>query len=87
MTRDEIISKVAKAVGKIEAKMGSIRPGVSFVDDLGFDSLDPTELIMMLEDDFGVAIPELPEDLRILTVGGMAVAVETAIRKRGAKAP
>ena len=40
----------------------------SFVDDLGADSLDTVELVMALEEEFGVEVPE--EDLEgIETVG------------------
>jgi acyl carrier protein len=40
----------------------------SFVDDLGADSLDIVELVMELEKDFGVTIPD-EEAERIKTVG------------------
>ena len=32
--------------------------GASFIEDLGADSLDIVELIMSMEDEFGVEIPE-----------------------------
>ncbi len=37
---------------------GEIRPESSFVDDLGADSLDVVELIMALEEEFGIEIPD-----------------------------
>ena len=41
---------------------------VSFIDDLGADSLDSVELIMAFEEEFGAAIPE--EDVeKLMTVG------------------
>lgn len=42
-------------------------PEASFVDDLGADSLDIVELLMALEDEFGIEIPD--EDLiKIATI-------------------
>ncbi len=35
-----------------------VTPEASFVDDLGADSLDTVELVMALEEEFGVEIPD-----------------------------
>ena len=43
----------------------------SFVDDLGADSLDTVELIMQLEEEFGMEIPD--EEAENLTTVGSAV--------------
>ena len=43
----------------------------SFVDDLGADSLDTVELIMQLEEEFGMEIPD--EEAEKLTTVGSAV--------------
>lgn len=40
-------------VAEIDIKIES-----SFVDDLGADSLDTVELVMALEDEFGIEIPD-----------------------------
>lgn len=40
----------------------------SFVDDLGADSLDIVELVMALEEDFGIEIPDEDAE-KIATVG------------------
>ena len=45
-----------------------VTPDASFVDDLGADSLDTVELVMALEEEFGVEVPE--EELEgVETVG------------------
>jgi acyl carrier protein len=46
---------VAEKLGVSEDK---ITPQASFVDDLGADSLDQVELIMALEDEFDMEIPD-----------------------------
>ena len=43
----------------------------AFVDDLGADSLDTVELIMQLEEEFGMEIPD--EEAERLTTVGSAV--------------
>jgi acyl carrier protein len=56
---------IAEQLGVNEAE---IKNESSFVDDLGADSLDTVELVMALEEEFGIEVPE--EDLQeIRTVG------------------
>ena len=49
--KDIIIDKLGVEEEKISAD-------ASFVDDLGADSLDTVELIMQLEEEFGIEIPD-----------------------------
>ena len=42
-----------------------VNPEASFVDDLGADSLDTVELVMALEEEFGIEIPD--EDAEKIT--------------------
>ncbi len=51
----KVIKLVADAT-KIE--ISKIKPETSFVDDLNLDSLDIVELMMKMEDEFGIEIPE-----------------------------
>ncbi|MBP5295827.1 MAG: acyl carrier protein [Bacteriovoracaceae bacterium] len=53
--QDKVIQLIS-ATTKIDAS--KITPETSFVDDLNLDSLDIVELMMKMEDEFGVEIPE-----------------------------
>jgi len=62
---DERVKKIiAEQLGVEE---DDVTPEASFVDDLGADSLDTVELVMALEEEFGVEIPD-EEAEKILTV-------------------
>ena len=45
-----------------------IRPEASFIDDLGADSLDIVELVMAMEEEFDIEIPDDDAE-RIQTIG------------------
>ncbi|RUM42678.1 acyl carrier protein [Phorcysia thermohydrogeniphila] len=45
-----------------------VTPEASFVEDLGADSLDTVELVMALEEEFGIEIPDEDAE-KIQTVG------------------
>ena len=53
-----------------------VTPEASFIDDLGADSLDIVELIMAMEDEFGI---EIPDDVaeKITTVGDAVEYIKT----------
>ena len=44
-----------------------VTPEASFIEDLGADSLDTVELVMALEEEFGIEIPD-EEAEKIMTV-------------------
>lgn len=52
---EKVINLIADATKIEKAK---ITAQTSFVDDLNLDSLDIVELMMKMEDEFGVEIPE-----------------------------
>lgn len=53
--KDKVIKLISDAT-KID--ISKINMETSFVDDLNLDSLDIVELMMKMEDEFGVEIPE-----------------------------
>lgn len=55
MQQEQIIKVISEAA---KVDVSQIKMETSFVDDLKFDSLDIVELMMKMEDDFGVEIPE-----------------------------
>ena len=55
----ELQEKVIKLISDAtKVDLMKINPDTSFVDDLNLDSLDIVELMMKMEDEFGVEIPE-----------------------------
>ena len=65
---DKVKQVIMDKLGVDEDK---INVEASFVDDLGADSLDTVELIMQLEEEFGMEIPD--EEAEKLTTVGSAV--------------
>ena len=45
-------------VEQLGVSAGEVSPEASFIDDLGADSLDIVELIMAMEEEFDVEIPD-----------------------------
>jgi acyl carrier protein len=45
-------------VDKLEVDENEVTPEASFAEDLGADSLDVVELIMALEEEFNIEIPD-----------------------------
>ena len=56
---------------KLGVEESQITMEASFMDDLGADSLDTVELIMELEEEFGIEIPD--EDAEKITTVSAAV--------------
>ena len=66
------LDKVREVImDKLGVEESKITPEASFVDDLGADSLDTVELIMQLEEEFGIEIPD--EEAEQLTTVNKAV--------------
>jgi acyl carrier protein len=55
----DVAEKVKKIiVEQLGVDEAEVTPDASFVEDLGADSLDTVELIMVLEEEFGIEIPD-----------------------------
>ena len=75
---NDIAGRIMKIVSE---QMGvysdQVAPDVHFIDDLGADSLNLVEVVMAIEDEFGISIPD--DDVgKIATVQDAISYVETA---------
>ncbi len=68
----QIISEV------LNVDVDEITPSTTFVDDLGADSLDIYQIIIGIEEEFDIEIPQ-EEAEKITTVGDAAEAIKTAV--------
>ncbi|MEM6449031.1 MAG: acyl carrier protein [Cyanobacteria bacterium P01_D01_bin.105] len=56
---DDILGKVQKIVSEqLGVDEGEVKPEANFANDLGADSLDTVELVMALEEEFDIEIPD-----------------------------
>jgi len=79
-TGDKIKSIIAEQLG---VKPEEVTPEASFIDDLGADSLDTVELVMALEEEFGIEIPD--EDAEKMTKVADAIKyIEEKVTTKGA---
>jgi acyl carrier protein len=59
MSKEEIYEKVKKIVAdQLSVEPSEVTPEASFANDLGADSLDTVELVMALEEEFDIEIPD-----------------------------
>ncbi len=87
-SRDEISATLRKLIAE---KRTIARPPVpaaygddaDFTDNLGFDSLDHVELIMAVEDHYGIEVPDAAAE-ELKTVGN---AIDYLARRFGAAVP
>ena len=65
MSIEERVKKII--VEQLGADAAAVKPEASFIEDLGADSLDTVELVMALEEEFDIEIPD-EEAEKITTV-------------------
>jgi acyl carrier protein len=75
-TVDEKIAKII--CEQLDVPEKDVVPEASFVDDLGADSLDQVELIMAMEEEFDISIPDEDAE-KIATVKDAIDYVKAAI--------
>ncbi|MDA2944336.1 MAG: acyl carrier protein [Actinomycetota bacterium] len=73
----ELFARFRKcAVEVLSVSEDQVTPDARFGDDLDADSLDLVELVMALEEEFGIEVPE--EDLEGIETVGQAFGLVTA---------
>ena len=79
MKMEEVQSKLKEIVmDRLNAEEDQIKPEASFVEDLGAESLDIVELIMGIEEEFDIEIPDEDAD-KLTTVGEAMEYVKTKL--------
>jgi acyl carrier protein len=76
--RDRVIEIVCEQMSQAKEK---VNEQTSFINDLGADSLDTVELVMELEDEFDLSIPD-EEAEKIKTVGDAIAYIEAHSQKK-----
>ncbi|HPI98628.1 MAG: acyl carrier protein [Synergistales bacterium] len=72
MKKEELLGRLKEIIiDRLDVEEEQIVPEASFVEDLGADSLDIVELIMGIEEEFDIEIPD--EDAEKLTTVGEAL--------------
>lgn len=72
MTDNEIMARADAALAEeFELDPADLTPQARFKDDLGLDSLDAVDMVVALEQAFGIKIGKDPALLEIRTVGDL----------------
>lgn len=77
MTEQEIFEKLKEIVVEhLGAEAENIKMESTFVDDLAADSLDIVELVMCVEEEFGIEIPDSDAE-KIVSIGDVVEYVKS----------
>ena len=81
MSSEEIFEKIKNIiVEQLQVSETAITEDASFIDDLGADSLDLVELIMALEEEFGIEIPDADAE-KVVTVGDVVNYIKENVKE------
>ncbi len=72
---DRVRAIIAEQLG---VKLEEVTDAASFIEDLGADSLDTVELVMALEEEFGIEIPDEDAE-KMASVGDAIKYIESKI--------
>ena len=77
MTDNNVAERVKKIIVEhLGVEADKVQDGASFIDDLGADSLDVVDMLMTMEDEFGILVPD--EDVvGLKTVRNVAQYIES----------
>lgn len=79
LTKDEILRRVQDiVVDRLDVKKEKVTMEASFLDDLGADSLELTELVLAVEEEFSLKIPDEQIE-QLTTVGRVVIFVESCL--------
>lgn len=78
-TYDKVVEVIVDQLG---VKKEEVNPQAKFVEDLGADSLDTVELVMSLEEVFGIEIPDEDAE-RAKTVGDVVNYIDAKLKLGG----
>jgi acyl carrier protein len=85
-TMADIAEQVRRIIAEqLMVELDEVTDDASFIEDLGADSLDTVEMIMEIEDEFGIEIPDEDAE-KIQTVGQAIEYVKQKVEAQQAKA-
>ena len=80
MSSEEVFEKVKEIiVEQLGVAESSVNMEASFIDDLGADSLDIVELVMGLEEEFDMEIPDADAE-KVATVGDVVEYIKENVK-------
>ena len=82
----DIAEQVRRIIAEqLMVELDEVTDDASFVEDLGADSLDTVEMIMEIEDEFGIEIPDEDAE-KMQTVGQAIEYIKKKVEAQQAKA-
>ncbi|QTA37809.1 acyl carrier protein [Thermosipho ferrireducens] len=82
MEREELLRQISRVLAeKLDIPIEEIDESSNIIDDLGADSLDVVDLIMILEDEFGIRIED-DELEQIVSVSDVIDIIENKLKEK-----